>query len=107
MNEVYRKEKKFLINMQEKKKYIAWLEKIMVQDKHNGVDGYNIRSLYFDTINDTDYEGDDYIQIQCWSHYYIIGINLVDNKLFTYDYREWDDGDCSEIIELDEYDLKF
>lgn len=57
MNEVYRKEKKFLINMQEKKKYIAWLEKIMVQDKHNGVDGYNIRSLYFDTINDTDYEG--------------------------------------------------
>lgn len=57
MNEVYRKEKKFLINKQEHKKNIAWLEKIMVQDKHNGIDGYNIRSLYFDTINDTDYEG--------------------------------------------------
>lgn len=57
MNEVYRKEKKFLINMQEHRKYLAWLEKIMIQDKHNGKDGYNIRSLYFDTINDTDYEG--------------------------------------------------
>ena len=57
MNEVYRKEKKFLINMQEKKKYIAWLEKIMIQDEHNGADGYNIRSLYFDTVNDADYEG--------------------------------------------------
>ena len=57
MNEVYRKEKNFLINMQEQRKYVAWLEKIMVQDQHNGKDGYNIRSLYFDTINDTDYEG--------------------------------------------------
>ena len=56
MNEVYRKEKKFLINIEEQKKYSAWLEKIMIQDKHNGADGYIIRSLYFDTLNDKDYE---------------------------------------------------
>ena len=56
MNEVYRKEKKFLINIEEQKKYIAWLEKIMLQDEHSRTDGYSIRSLYFDTINDTDYE---------------------------------------------------
>ena len=56
MNEVYRKEKKFLINIQEQIKCIAYLEKIMIQDEHNGANGYNIRSLYFDTINDTDYE---------------------------------------------------
>lgn len=56
MNKVYRKEKKFLINIEEQKKYSAWLEKIMMQDKHNGADGYIIRSLYFDTLNDKDYE---------------------------------------------------
>ena len=57
MNEVYRKEKKFLINKQEHVKYISWLEKIMIQDPHNGKSGYRIRSLYFDTLNDQDYEG--------------------------------------------------
>ena len=46
MNEVYRKEKKFLINIEEQKKYSAWLEKIMMQDEHNGAEGYIIRSLY-------------------------------------------------------------
>ena len=50
MNKVYRKEKKFLINIEEHKKYSAWLEKIMIQDKHNGAEGYVIRSLYFDTL---------------------------------------------------------
>lgn len=57
MKEVYRKEKKFLLNLKEQKKHMAWLEKIMIQDEHNGKDGYIIRSLYFDTINDNDYEG--------------------------------------------------
>lgn len=56
MNKVYRKEKKFLINLEEQKKYSAWLEKIMIQDGHNGSDGYVIRSLYFDTLNDKDFE---------------------------------------------------
>lgn len=32
------------------------LDPIMIQDSHNGVRGYQIRSLYFDTINEKDYE---------------------------------------------------
>ncbi|HJJ04697.1 MAG TPA: polyphosphate polymerase domain-containing protein [Clostridiaceae bacterium] len=56
MNKVYRKENKFLISIEEAKKCISKLEKIMLQDKNNQSSGYNIRSLYFDTINDDDYE---------------------------------------------------
>jgi hypothetical protein len=32
------------------------LEKVMKQDIHNGKNGYSIRSLYFDTLNDNDFE---------------------------------------------------
>ena len=31
------------------------LNQVMVQDPHNGVHGYIIRSLYFDTVYDSDY----------------------------------------------------
>ena len=33
------------------------LEKIMLQDSHNGAQGYTIRSLYFDTQGETEYQG--------------------------------------------------
>lgn len=32
------------------------LEAVMHQDSHNGAEGYCIRSLYFDTLNEQDYE---------------------------------------------------
>lgn len=55
MNRVLREEKKFLISVAEFKKTSHRLEQVMIQDPHNGVDGYMIRSLYFDTVFDTDF----------------------------------------------------
>ena len=55
MNKVLREEKKFLISISDFRRTSAKLEKVMIQDSHNGVHGYIIRSLYFDTPYDTDY----------------------------------------------------
>ncbi len=55
MNKVLREEKKFLINIADFRQTGARLEKVMAQDPHNGVNGYMIRSLYFDTPYDTDF----------------------------------------------------
>lgn len=55
MNKVLREEKKFLISVAEYRSTAARLEKVLRQDAHNGVHGYMIRSLYFDTPYDTDY----------------------------------------------------
>ncbi len=55
MNKVLREEKKFLINIADFRSTSARLEKVMRQDVHNGVHGYMIRSLYFDTPYDTDF----------------------------------------------------
>lgn len=55
MNEVNREEKKFLISIAEAVKKAGELEKVLIQDSHNGAKGYIIRSLYFDTVYDTDY----------------------------------------------------
>lgn len=55
MNRVLREEKKFLLNTEE---YICkshYLDQLLWQDPHNGVNGYRIRSLYFDTIYDGDF----------------------------------------------------
>ena len=55
MNKVLREEKKFLISIADFRRTSAKLEKVLRQDIHNGVHGYMIRSLYFDTPYDTDY----------------------------------------------------
>lgn len=55
MNKVFREEKKFLISIDEFIKKSHMLNQVMVQDPHNGVHGYIIRSLYFDTVYDSDY----------------------------------------------------
>ena len=55
MNEVLRQEKKFLMNAVDCLRLTATLEKVMMEDKHNGAQGYRIRSLYFDTFDDSDY----------------------------------------------------
>lgn len=56
MNEVLRQEKKYLMNLEDMKRLDWALEPVMKPDPHNGVHGYRIRSLYFDTLNDTDYQ---------------------------------------------------
>ncbi len=55
MNKVLREEKKFLISIADFLETSARLEKVMLQDPHNGTHGYIIRSLYYDTPYDTDY----------------------------------------------------
>ena len=55
MNVVNREEKKFLISLEEFRTKSHYLDGLMIQDEHNGIDGYIIRSLYFDTIYDDDF----------------------------------------------------
>ena len=55
MNEVYRQEKKYLMNLAAAERLSGLLEPVMAADSHNGSLGYSIRSLYFDTPEDDDY----------------------------------------------------
>ena len=55
MNKVLREEKKFLIGIHEFISKSHQLQKVLMQDSHNGIHGYMIRSLYFDTPYDTDF----------------------------------------------------
>ncbi|MBQ8892084.1 MAG: polyphosphate polymerase domain-containing protein [Bacilli bacterium] len=57
MRKVLREEKKFLLKYDEFIKYSLYLESVMIPDEHNGYFGYTVRSLYFDTLYDRDYEG--------------------------------------------------
>lgn len=56
MNEVLRQEKKFLITLPQVYGLSAELKQVMTEDPHNRGDGYPIRSLYFDTLDDRDYQ---------------------------------------------------
>lgn len=56
MNEVFRQEKKFLISLSQYYRYSHDLSKILPLDAHSRGDGYMIRSLYFDTLEDKDYQ---------------------------------------------------
>lgn len=55
MNEVLRQEKKYLLTTAAAAMLTARLTGVMIEDAHNGPQGYRIRSLYFDTLNDGDY----------------------------------------------------
>lgn len=56
VNSVVRKEKKFLLTLQEVKKYEKYVNSVLTLDEHSTGDGYMVRSLYFDTIYNRDYE---------------------------------------------------
>ena len=55
MNEVLRQEKKFAINAADGVILRRRLGPVMHEDPHNGAQGYIIRSLYFDTLDDQDF----------------------------------------------------
>lgn len=55
MQRVFREEKKYLIHLSQFYSKSAYLSKLLMEDSHNQNDGYMIRSLYFDTIYDTDF----------------------------------------------------
>ena len=56
MNEVLRQEKKFLITLDQYYRYSHHLAAVLPVDKHSRGDGYLIRSLYYDTLDDKDFE---------------------------------------------------
>lgn len=56
MLEVQRRELKYLVNTLEMTRIRHQLAWIMDSDSHNGTKGYRVRSLYFDTMSDSDFE---------------------------------------------------
>lgn len=56
MNEVLRQEKKFLIDLPAYYHHSGNLAKFMIEDPHNRGSGYPIRSLYFDSLEDRDFQ---------------------------------------------------
>lgn len=55
MNTVIRAEKKFLLGTPDTYKLYSYLEKCLMRDTHNGTNGYMVRSLYFDTLYNKDF----------------------------------------------------
>ena len=53
--ETLRMEKKYLLNLSERYAMDQKLSRVLREDSHNGTDGYVVRSLYFDTIDDSDF----------------------------------------------------
>ena len=65
MNEVYRVEKKYLIEQRQYYELSHYLDKMMIRDQNRDGEGYTIRSLYFDSIDDRDFhEKEDGIEVR-------------------------------------------
>ncbi len=56
MNDVLRQEKKYAIHLADASALRARLERVLHGDAHNGPQGYTIRSLYFDTPENSDFQ---------------------------------------------------
>lgn len=56
MLDVSRRELKYLITRQEMYRMKPRLSAILAADEHSGREGYRVRSLYFDSLYDTDFE---------------------------------------------------
>ena len=56
MNEVLRQEKKYLISINQYYTLSRRFSKLLMEDRHSSGDGYLIRSLYFDGIDDHDFD---------------------------------------------------
>ena len=50
------KKKKFLLNQAEALKLRNYLSNVVHTDSHNGPDGYQVRSLYFDSLSNRDFQ---------------------------------------------------
>lgn len=55
MQEVFRQEKKYFMTLPDLLQLAGRLDQVLHQDEHNGSQGYRIRSLYFDTLEDGDF----------------------------------------------------
>jgi hypothetical protein len=56
VRDVLREEKKFLLNQAEALKLRNYLSNVVHTDSHNGLDGYQVRSLYFDSLSNRDFQ---------------------------------------------------
>jgi len=56
MIEVLRQEKKYLITLEQYYHLSRQFSKLLTEDSHSSGDGYLVRSLYFDSLNDIDFE---------------------------------------------------
>lgn len=56
MLDVSRKEKKYLLSTTQSRLLQGRLKNLIERDSHSKVDGYTVRSLYFDSMYDTDFE---------------------------------------------------
>jgi len=56
MLEVLRQEKKYLINIEQYYYLSRRFSRLLMEDRHSSGDGYLIRSLYFDSLDDNDFE---------------------------------------------------
>lgn len=54
LQQVLRQEHKYLLNPAQADQYKCEFRKLLSEDAHNGKNGYLVRSLYFDTLNDRD-----------------------------------------------------
>lgn len=56
MLDVSRRELKYPVSLEEMHRLKTKLAMVMKKDSHNGENGYLVRSLYFDTLSDSDFE---------------------------------------------------
>ena len=56
IKKVFRQEKKFLISGEQYYRFSHQFAELFKEDSHNGIDGYMVRSLYFDTLGNKDFE---------------------------------------------------
>lgn len=52
---VSRRELKFMINLEDRMRLIAALDKVLIPDAYGDYDGYRVRSVYFDGLDNQDY----------------------------------------------------
>lgn len=65
MNEVLRQEKKYLMSLEQFYRLNHLFGQVLHPDPHNGVNGYSIRSLYFDSLEERDfYEKEDGLELR-------------------------------------------
>lgn len=55
VQQVFRREQKYVLQTAEALRLCAYLEKVLQEDSHNGPGGYAVRSLYFDTMSNRDF----------------------------------------------------
>lgn len=65
MNETMRNERKFLLSLEEFYRLDGYFSGFLMQDPHNAQNGYRVRSLYFDTLDERDfYEKEDGLEVR-------------------------------------------